>query len=124
MRISDWSSDVGSSDLAPAWVAKIRLRRDWRSWLSRVPIPASLTRRPRPTRRNAFRPKTAIGPILAGTRRGGNNSLEGEPVVQPVVEPRRGKALACTGQNLAGEMCAKIPDVGIDDDLPLLLIGG
>src|SRR3546814_1632582 len=63
-----------------------------------------LTRRPRPTRRNAFRPKTAIGPILAGTRRGGNNSLEGEPVVQPVVEPRRGKALACTGQNLAGEM--------------------
>src|SRR3546814_19676848 len=83
-----------------------------------------MTRRPRPTRRNAFRPKTAIGPILAGTRRGGNNSLEGEPVVQPVVEPRRGKALACTGQNLAGEMCAKIPDVGIDDDLPLLLIGG
>src|SRR3546814_9666886 len=81
-----------------------------------------MTRRPRPTRRNAFRPKTAIGPILAGTRRGGNNSLEGEPVVQPVVEPRRGKALACTGQNLAGEMCAKIPDVGIDDDFPLLLI--
>src|SRR3546814_12389659 len=76
-----------------------------------------MTRRPRPTRRNAFRPKTAIGPILAGTRRGGNNSLEGEPVVQPVVEPRRGKALACTGQHLAGEMCAKIPDVGIDDDL-------
>src|SRR3546814_16993392 len=82
-----------------------------------------MTRRPRPTRRNAFRPKTALGPILAGTRRGGNNSLEGEPVVQPVVEPRRGKALACTGQNLAGDMFAKIPDVGFDDGLPLLLIG-
>src|SRR3546814_15542512 len=119
MRISDWSSDVGSSDLAPAWVAKIRLRRDWRSWLSRVPIPASLTRRPRPTRRNAFRPKTAIGPILAGTRRGGNNSLEGEPVVQPVVEPRRGKALHCTGPNLPGAISAHNPAVGIADTPPI-----
>src|SRR3546814_2769818 len=91
MRISDWSSDVCSSDLDPRWILPLLCRRGHitKNEIGAIRIAANET---------MFEiPRAAAGKFAAALKRTEDGVPEGEGGVR--IEPVQGKPREAAGQN-------------------------